>query len=177
MLGDPESVFAAPLQDALEHRMETLQAVLMGEMNPLERRIELAKRRPGIVSRATADQVTKSSLEDEVDEGSSDEQDEQEDKSEQDSLGFKTADSVEVRVESPGEDQIRVANYLAEKYSDAKSIAISSENSVEVRQKYRGSFLVDVADVLEREFDEDRGSETTDSSAPSMSTAAEQKLG
>jgi len=171
MLGDSNAGFANPLEDSLTVRMETLQEVLMGEMSPLDRRLELAGRRQGIVFGAAGNQLASSSLESEAEESSSDSEPEQE------SSGFETADSVEVEVESPSEDELRVANFLAEKHADAESIVLSSEDSVEVRQESGGSFLVNMTDVLEREFGEDRDSETTASSAPSMSTAVAEKLG
>jgi hypothetical protein len=171
MLGDADIGFTTSLEDALTVRIETLQEVLMGQMNPLERRLELAGRRQGIIFGAAENPVASSSLESESDESRSKE------KPERESSGFETADNVEVEVESPSEDALRVANFLAEEHSDAESIVLSSEDSVEVRQESGGSFVVNVTEVLEREFGEDRDSETTASSAPSMSTAAAEKLG
>lgn len=171
MLGDSNAGFANPLEDSLTVRMETLQEVLMGEMSPLDRRLELAGRRQGIVFGAAGNQLASSSLESEAEESSSDSEPEQE------SSGFETADSVEVEVESPSEDELRVANFLAEKHADAETIALLSEDTIEVRGGPGGTFIVEVDDVLEREFGEDSKIRTEESSVPTMSTAVAEKLG
>lgn len=171
MLGDSNAGFANSLEDSLAHRMETLQAVLIGEMNPLERRLELAGRRPGIVFGAVGSPLGNGSPQSSTDESSSNED------PKRDSSGLETADSVVVEVESPTEDELRVANFLAEKHSDAEAVALSNSDTVQVREASGGKFSLDVTEVLEREFGEVGESETTASSAPSMSTAAAEKLG
>lgn len=163
--------FTAPIQHSLDFRMETLQEVLMGQMNPLERRLELAGRRQRIIFGAAGSPLASSSLESEADESSSNEVPERE------TSGFETADSVEVEVESPSEDELRVANFLAETHSEAETIALSSGDTIEVREAPGGTFSLDVTEVLERELGEVRESETMASSTPSMSTAAAEKLG
>ena len=187
MLREPNTDLAMLFQDVLIYRIETLQAVVTGKMSPLERRIEIAKHRSRVFSRTTGSQVAKSSSDevklssseeqyDQSEQSKQSEQSEQIEQSEQNSNGFNTADSVEVRVESPSDDQIRVANFLAEKYPEAKRIAIISEDNIKVSEPSGGSFTLDVSKVLSREFGESNGSETKGSSTPSMSTAAAEKL-
>jgi hypothetical protein len=171
MLGDANEGFATSFQDSLDIRMQTLQEVLMGEMNPLDRRLELAKRRQRIVFGAAGNPLTSTSFESEANESNLDEELEQE------TSGFETADGVEIEVESPSEDELRVANFLDEKHSDADTIALLSEDTIEVREAPGGTFVVDVTEVLEREFGESSGSSTQASSVPSMSTAVTEKLG
>jgi hypothetical protein len=176
MLGDSNAGFTNTLQDSLDFRMQTLQEVLMGEINPLERRLELAGRRPGIVFGATGDSLGGSPL------GGSHQQSSvggsgSIEKPEQERPQSETVDNVEIEVESPSEDELRVANFLAEEHSEAEKIALSSEDTIEVREAPGGTFKIDVTEVLEREFDESSGSSTQASSVPSMSTAVAEKLG
>jgi hypothetical protein len=171
MIGDSNTGFANSFQESLDLRMETLQEVLMGDMNPLERRLELAGRRPGIVFGAPESPLGGSPQQSSVGESNSIEE------SERERSESETVDSVEVEVESPSEDELRVANFLAEKYSEAEKIALSSEDTIEVREAPGGTFKIDVAEVLEREFGADSESSTQDSSVPSMSTAVAEKLG
>lgn len=91
--------------------------------------------------------------------------------------GSETADRVNIEVESPSEDELRVANFLAEEHSEAETIALSSEDTIEVREASGGSFKIDVTEVMEREFGESSGPSTQASSVPSMSTAVAEKLG
>ncbi|MFC7250184.1 hypothetical protein ACFQJ5_10080 [Halomicroarcula sp. GCM10025324] len=171
MLGDSNAAFANSLQDSLDFRMQTFQEVLMGEISPLDRRLELAGRRPGIVFGATGSSLGGSPQNSRVGEDNSIEEPERV------RSGSETSDNVEVEVESPSEDELRVANFLAEEHSEAETIALSSEDTIEVREAPGGTFVVDVAEVLEREFGEDSGSSTQASSVPSMSTAVAEKLG
>jgi hypothetical protein len=165
MLRDSDTGFAKSLQDPLDFRMQTLQEVLTGEMNPLERRVEIVRHRPGIVFGTTKISLGGSPLKGSSTEGF-----------EQEGSRLETADSVKIEVESPSEDELRVANFLDEKYPQAKSIALSSEDTIEVREAPGGTFRVDVTEALQREFGENPGTQNMDSSVPSMSTAVNEKL-
>lgn len=171
MLGDSNTGFANSLQDSLDFRMQTFQEVLMGEMSPLDRRLELARRRPGIGFGGTGSSLGGSPQNSQAGEDNSIEE------PERDRSGSETSDSVEVEIESPSEDELRVANFLAEEHSKAETIALSGEDTIEVREAPGGTFKVDVTEVLEREFGEDSRSSTQASSVPSMSTAVVEKLG
>lgn len=164
MLRDSDTGFAKSLQDPLEFRMQTLQEVLTGEMNPLDRRVEIVRHRPRIVFGRTKISLGGSPLKGSSTEGF-----------EQEGSRLEAADSVKIEVESPSKDELRVANFLAEKHPQAKSIALSREDTIEV-QAPGGTFRVDVSEVLQREFGEDTGTKNVDSSVPSMSTAVEEKL-
>jgi hypothetical protein len=165
MLRDSDTGFAKSLQDPLDFRIQTLQEVLTGEMNPLERRVEIVRHRPGIVFGRT-----KISL------GSSPLKESSIEEFEQEGSRLEIADSVKIELESPSEDELRVANFLDEKYPQAKSIALSSEDTIEVPEAPGGTFRVDVSEVLQREFGEDPGTQNMDSSVPSMTTAADQRF-
>lgn len=171
MPGDSNAGFANIFQDSLDFRMQTFQEVLMGEMSPLDRRLELAKRRPGIGFGGTGSSLDGSPQQGDLDESNSTEE------PERDRSGSETADRVNIEVESPSEDELRVANFLAEEHSEAETIALSSEDTIEVREAPGGSFKIDVTEVLEREFGEGSGTSTQASSVPSMSTAVAEKLG
>ena len=171
MLGDSNAGFANIFQDSLDFRMQTFQEVLMGEMSPLDRRLELARRRPGIGFGGTGSSLGGSPQNSQVGEDNSIEE------PERDRSGSETSDSVEVEVDSPTKDELRVANFLAEKHSEAETIALSSEDTIEVREATGGSFKIDVTEILEREFGEGSGTSTQASSVPSMSTAVAEKLG
>jgi hypothetical protein len=170
MLGDSNAGFAASLQDLLNHRKATLQKVLMGQMNPLERRLELAGRRPGILFGTTGKSLVSDSLESTTGEKNST------DGPEEKPSGTETAGSVKIEAESPNEDELRVASFLAEKHSDAETVVLSNEDTVEVREESGGTFIVEVDEVLDREFGESE-TESVSSGSPSMSEAVAIKRG
>jgi hypothetical protein len=156
-------------EDPLNFRLKTLQEVLMGQMTPPERRFELAQRRRKMLFGAGVP-LAGGSPKRRTEQGSSTEE------PEPNSSGFKTADSVEIEVESPSEDEIRVANFLAEEYPDAEAIALSGEDTLEVREAPGGTFVVSATDVREREFGESSETETVEAPIPTMSTAATEKF-
>lgn len=170
MLGASNSGVGDSIRESLDFRMKTLRKVLRGRMSPLERRLELAGRRPGVVFGGTKDSLSSLSRRESVERSDSNE------RSEQKGSGYETADNVEIEIESPSEDQLRVANFLAEKHSEAETIALSSEDEVEIREGPGGTFVVEVSEILDRELKENTEAEYTDASVPSMSTAAAEKL-
>jgi hypothetical protein len=171
MLGDSNAGFANSFQESLDLRMETLQEVVMGQMSPLDRRLELAGRRPGIVFGAAGSSLAGDSPSGSIDETETPE------RSDREHSKSEPADSVEVEVESPSEDELRVANFLAEEHPEAEAVALSNEDTIEVREAPGGTFVANVPEILEREFGENSEVENSDSSVPSMSTAAAEKLG
>lgn len=161
-MASTDASFADSVQATVNIRMETLREVLIGQMNPLERRLEILSSRQSLISGISAAPLADNSPEDRT--GGS--------VFEQKASRTEPADSVKIEAESPSEDGLRVANYLAEKHSDAETIALSSEDTIEVREAPGGTFMVDVNDVLQREFDEGSESSIQASSVPSMSTAS-----
>jgi len=155
-------------KDPLNHRMETMQKVLMGRMSPIERRIELVGRRRRLVFGAVDSLFDSRLPSDEEVEAGSEKQDEQED------AEFDTAENVKIEVESPNSDEIRLANSLAEKHSDAETIALAGPDTIEVRGAPGGTLSLKTSEALKRELGKDREVESVASSIPSMSAAADQ---
>lgn len=148
-------------ESGMSMRQTTLQKVLTGQMNPIERRLKILERRQRrLFENEHRSTIEASSMEDDSDEGNEEAQATQ--------VGPTTLGKVDVGVESPTKDQVRAANAVARKYPSADQVALS-EDHIEVSQSSGSDFDLEIAEVLERELGILRESETTDSSAPSMS--------
>jgi hypothetical protein len=155
-------------EDPLDHRLETMQKVLTGQMSPIERRIELVGRRRSLAFGAVTALFDSQLPSDEEVEAGSEKQDKQGESE------FDTAENVKIEVESSDSDKIRLANFLAEKHSDAETIAVVDPDTIEVRGAPGGTFSVNVSEALESESDESREAESVVSPTPSMGAAAKQ---
>ena len=163
-------------EDSIGVRQSTLQEVLEGNMNPIERRVQIVKRRRELLL-GRPDIGSSSTIEIESDDIDTDEESEstesEPDKSEENESESVAVplDDVEVEAESPSNNEIHAANAIAMKYQDAESVVLSDQ--IRVTQSTGTQFELDIKNVLEREFGIVDNAERPDRSTPSMSEAAE----
>jgi len=160
-------------ESGMSVRQTTLQKVLTGRMNPIERRIKLLERRRSRLFERNQSAIEASASGGDVEEDDSEEVDEQTDDDE-DNFPIPPSKGVEITVESPTRDQIRSANAVADKYPNSENVVLTERGTIRVNQSSGGGFELEVRDVLERELGIVHGSGSTDSSAPSMSEVIQQ---
>jgi len=120
-------------EDGIGVRRSTLQAVLAGQMNPIERRVKIVKRRrnlligrPDIGSSSATIEINS----DDLDTGgeSEDTESEPDDTEESESeFGVVPLGDVEVAAESPTDNEIRAANAVAREHPDTQSVVLSED--------------------------------------------------
>lgn len=159
-------------ESGMSMRQTTLQKVLAGRMNPVERRLKLLERRRSRLFERDQSAIEASAPEADIEEDS-EEVDEQTD-DDGDDFPLPLNKNVEVAAESPTKDQIRSANAVAGKYPNSESVVLTERGTIRVNQSSGGGFELEVRDVLERELGIVHGSGSTDSSAPSMSEVIQQ---
>jgi len=162
-------------ENSIGVRQLTLQKVLLGSMNPIERRVKIAERRRNLLF-GCPDIGSSSSIEiepDDLDTEESEATESETDNSEENESGSGVVplDDVEVKAESPSDNEIRTANAIAMKYPEAESVVLSDE--IRVTQSTGTQFELKIRDVLEREFGVVDNVERPEQSTPSMSEAAE----
>lgn len=159
-------------ESGMSMRQTTLQKVLAGQMNPIERRLELLERRRSRLLERDQSAVDASASEGDTVEDDAREVDEQSD-DDGDEFPLPPSKGVEITAESPTKNQIRSANAVAAKYPNSENVVLTEKGTIRVDQS-GGNFELEVRDVLERELGIVYGSGTTDSSAPRMSEAIQQ---
>jgi len=164
-------------EDSIGLRQSTLQEVLEGSMNPIERRAKIIKRRrnllfgrPDVGSSSTTIEIESDDLDtkEESEATESEPDDGEENESE---FGVTPFDSVEVTAESPSDNEIRAVNAVATNHPDAESIVLSDR--IRVTQSPGNWFELKPRDVMERELGIVDDTESPEESVPSMSEAAE----
>lgn len=160
-------------ESGMSVRQTTLQKVLAGQMNPIERRLKLLERRRSRLFERNQSAIEASASGGNVEEDDAGEVDEQTD-NDGDDFPLPLSKDVEVAPESPTKDQIRSANAVAGKYPNSESVVLTERGTIRVNQSSGGGFELEVRDVLERELGIVHGSGSTDSSAPSMSEVIQQ---
>lgn len=175
MSGIRPSVFRY-FEDSIGIRQSTLQEVLAGSMNLIERRVKIVKRRrelllgrPDIGSSSTIE-VESDDIDTDEDPGSTEPEPEKSEENESES-GVAPLDDVEIEAESPSNNEIQAANAIAMKYPDAENVVLSDQ--IRVAQSTGTQFELDIKNVLEREFGIVDNAERPEQSTPSMSEAAE----
>jgi hypothetical protein len=160
-------------ESGMSLRQTTLQKVLTGQMNPLERRLKLLERRRSRLFERDQSAIEASTSGDSIEEDDAEEVDEQTD-DDKDNFPIPPSKEVEITTESPTKDQIRSANAVAAKYPNSENVVLTERGTIRVNQSSGGGFELEVRDVLERELGIVHGSGSTDSSAPSMSEVIQQ---
>jgi len=164
-------------EDSIGLRQSTLQEVLEGSMNPIERRAKIVKRRRDLLFGRPDIGASSATIEIESDDLDTEEESEatesEPDTSEENERRFGVAplNSVEVTAESPSNNEIRAANAVATNHPDAESVVLSDR--IRVTQSPGNWFELKTRDVMERELGIVDDTESPEESIPSMSEAAE----
>jgi hypothetical protein len=171
MNGDEASVFRY-FEDSISIRQLTLQEVIQGDLNPIERRVKIISRRRNLFLNHVGMNVTGDTIEIEsnVDDQTEDGEIDEESKSDT-QQGVSPADNVRVAKDSPREDEIIAANTVSQRHPDSEKIVLSDE--IRVISSSGSRFDVRIKEVLEEEFGLVDNTDTTELSTPSMSEAAE----
>lgn len=150
------------VQEGLRTRRETLSEVVTGRKGLIERRLEIVDRRQSLILESDSDPQNKTA-EIRLNEESKN------DKSNQGSSGVDPSHNVEVRVDSPTDEEIRAANNLSEDCPDAKRVVLS-DRLIEVHKPTGDISSMKVDRMIQKESGSK--STTNETSTPSMSSVA-----
>ncbi|MGQ3331249.1 hypothetical protein [Halorubrum sp. FL23] len=106
------------VQEGLRTRRETLSEVVTGKKGLIERRLEIVDRRQTLFLESDSDPLNRTA-EIQLNEESKN------DNSNQGSSGVDPSQNVEVKVDSPTDEEIRAANNLSERYPGAQKVVLS----------------------------------------------------
>lgn len=159
--------------DSIGIRQSTLQEVLLGDMSPIERRAKIINRRRDLLFGRSDVGSSSSTIEieaEELDEETKGENDEDEEESDEDPKpAVLPLEAVEVKAESPTDNEIRAANAVAQNHPDAESVVLADR--IRVTQSPGNWFELEIRDVMERELGIVNDTASPDRSTPSMSEA------
>lgn len=159
-------------EDSIGIRQSTLQEVIQGDLNPIERRSKIISRRRNLLLSHVGMNMTGDTVEIESKVDNQTEADEIDEESSNDTQqGVSPAAKVRVAKDSPREDEIIAANAVSQRHPDAERIVLSDEIRVSTSSGTR--FDVRIKEVLEEEFGLVNNADTTELSTPSMSEVAE----
>lgn len=159
-------------EDSIGIRQSTLQEVIEGDLNPIERRVKIISRRRNLLlSHVGGMNMTGNTVEIESKVDNQTEADEIDEESSNDTQqGVSPAAKVRVAKDSPREDEIIAANAVSQRHPEAEKIVLSDE--IRVSTSSGGRFDLRIEEVLEKEFGLVDNTDTTELSTPSMSEAA-----
>jgi len=164
-------------EDSIGVRQSTLQAVLAGQMDPIERRAKIISHRralllgrPDIGSSSATIEIDSDDLDTEEESEATESEPDNSEENESE-FGVTPLDSVEVVAESPSDNEIRAVNAVATNHPDAESVMLSDR--IRVTQSPGNWFELKTRDVMERELGIVDDTESPEESVPSMSEAAE----
>lgn len=159
-------------EDSIGIRQSTLQEVIQGNLNPIERRVKIISRRRNLFLNHVGMNVTGGSIEIESNVDNQTEADEIDEEPTNDTQqGVSPANNVRVVKDSPRKNEIIAANAVSQRHPDAERVILSDEIRVSTPSGSR--FDVKIEEVLEEELGLVDNTDTTELSVPSMSEAAE----
>jgi hypothetical protein len=159
-------------EDSIGIRQSTLQEVIQGDLNPIERRVKIISQRRNLFLSHVGMNMTGNTVEIESKVDNQTEADEIDEEASNDTQqGVSPADNVHVAKDSPREDEIIAANAVSQRHPEAEKIVLSDE--IRVSTSSGGRFDLRIEEVLEKEFGLVDNTDTTELSTPSMSEVAE----
>lgn len=177
MAGSSRGGVVRTLRRNVDLRIRTLEELVAGRRNPLDRRTAILQRRSNLVSAVGGRRSTTAGATDQSDEQTdTDEAEGRAEGNKADDPDIDLNDKVEIEVNSPTEEELRAANKLAEKHEVADAITVVDENRVRVESDPGTTFTVRVAEVLGRDVESSEPN-TVSSGTPSMAEAVANKRG
>ena len=152
------------VQEGLRTRRETLTEVVTGKKGLIERRLEIVDRRQSMFLESDSDPQN-NTAEIQLKEESKN------DKSNQEPSGVDPSQNVEIRVDSPADEEIRAANNISESYPDAKRVVLS-DHLIKIHKPTGNISSVKVNRMTQESENEPT---TSEASRPTMSSAASSK--
>ena len=175
MAGSSRRGVVRTLRRNVDLRIRTLEELVAGRRNPIDRRTAILQRRSNLISAVGGRRSTAAGATDQSDEQvDTDETEESTEANEADEPTVELSDKVEIEVNSPTEEELSAANELADKYEDAIGVTLVEEDRARVEYDSGTSFTVRVREALRKSTDSSE-TDTVPSSTPTMAEAAADK--